>query len=209
MFNPAGVTQWIDGLKAGDQEAARQLWDHYFLKLAHVVRQKLPDRYRRAFDEEDVALSAFKSFCAGVAEDRFPQLDSRDNLWAVLVLIGARKAHAYLQRNNRQKRGGGTVRGDSVFLDPQADGSEPAGLDALVSAEPTPAFAAQVAEECQRLLDCLGDESLQAIALLKMQGHTLDEIAEQTGCTKRAVQRRLEIIRRTWREAMPAAEGQT
>src|SRR5262249_39671088 len=151
------------------QEAARKLWDHYFLQLVHVVRRKLPDQYRRAFDEEDVALSAFKSFCAGVAEERFPQLDSRDNLSAVLVLIGARKAHAYLQRNNRQKRGGGQVRGESVFLRPQADGAEPVGLDALVSEEPTPAFAAQVAEECQRLLDSLGDEVLRTVAVLKMQ----------------------------------------
>jgi DNA-directed RNA polymerase specialized sigma24 family protein len=205
MLSPAGVTQWIDGLKAGDQEAARKLWDHYFLKLVHVVRQKLPERYRRAFDEEDVALSAFKSFCAGVAESRFPQLDSRDNLWAVLVLIGARKAHAYLQRNCRQKRGGGNVRGESVFLAGQADGSEPVGLDALVGAEPTPAFAVQVAEECERLLDALADDTLRAIAILKMQGCTLDEIAVQSGCTKRAVQRRLEIIRRTWREAAPEA----
>jgi DNA-directed RNA polymerase specialized sigma24 family protein len=208
MPDPAAVTQWIDGLKAGDQEAARKLWDHYFTQLVHVVRRKLPGQYRRAFDEEDVALSAFKSFCAGMADDRFPQMDSRDNLWAVLVLIGARKAQAYLTRNNRQKRGGGKVRGDSAFVASRGDESEPVGLDALASAEPTPAFAAQVAEECQRLLDRLGDDTLRAIAVLKMQGGTIDEIAERIGCTKRAVQRRLEIIRRTWREetAEPGSE---
>jgi DNA-directed RNA polymerase specialized sigma24 family protein len=82
------------------------------------------------------------------------------------------------------------------------------GLGALVDAEPTPAFAAQVAEECERLLDALGDEVLRAIAVLKIQGFTIDEIAAETGCTKRAVQRRLEIIRRTWREEMPEAEGE-
>jgi DNA-directed RNA polymerase specialized sigma24 family protein len=200
------ITRWIDGLKAGDQEAARQLWDHYFQKLVRLAGRKLPAQMRRTFDEEDVALSAFKSFCAGVAEDRFPQLNDRDNLWAVLVIIAVRKAQAYLERQTRQKRGGGQVRGDSVFLKAQAEGT-PVGFDALVSAEPTPAFTAQVAEECQRLLDALGDESLQTIAVLKMQGHTIDEIAAGVGCTKRAVQRRLEIIRRTWQEKKPGAES--
>jgi DNA-directed RNA polymerase specialized sigma24 family protein len=193
------ITQWIGGLKAGDQEAARKLWEHYFQKLVRLVRGKLPEHGRRAFDEEDVALSAFKSFCFGVAEDRFPQLSDRDNLWAVLFVLAVRKAQTYLERDNRQKRGGGRVSGESGILPAQAE-SGLAGLDALVGAEPTPALAAQVAEECQRLLDALADDTLRAIAVGKMQGYTLDEIAEQTGCTKRAVQRRLEIIRRTWRE---------
>jgi DNA-directed RNA polymerase specialized sigma24 family protein len=203
MQSPAAVTQWIAGLKAGDQDAARKLWDHYFTRLVHVVRKKLPGQYRRAFDEEDVALSAFKSFCAGMKDDRFPDMDSRDNLWAVLVLIGARKAHAYLECHNRQKRGGGQVRGDSAFLVPRADESAPLGLDALAGAEPTPAFAAQVAEECQLLLDRLGDDTLRAIAVLKMQGCTIEEIAAEIGCTKRAVQRKLAIIRATWQEEAP------
>jgi DNA-directed RNA polymerase specialized sigma24 family protein len=201
------VTGWIGGLKAGDQEAARRLWNHYFEKLVRLVRGKLPEHGRRAFDEEDVALSAFKSFCAGVAEDRFPDLGDRDNLWAVLVVVAARKANTYLKRDNRQKRGGGNVRGESVFLNSHAD-SGVIGIDAIVGEEPSPAFAVQVADECQHLLDSLGDEALRGIAVLKMQGYTIEEIAERTGSTKRAVQRRLEIIRRTWREEMPAAEGQ-
>lgn len=208
MSSPTSVTQWIDGLKAGDQEAARRLWDHYFLKLVHVVRRKLPGQHRRAFDEEDVALSAFKSFCAGVADNRFPHLDSRDNLWAILVQIGVRKAHAYLANHNRLKRGGGKVRGESVFQRLGADDSEPIGLDAITGEDPTPAFSAQVAEECQLLMEALGDEMLKTIAVLKMQGHTIDEIAQQSGCTKRAVQRRLEIIRRIWREQIPEAGGE-
>lgn len=197
------ITHWIGGLKTGDQEAAQRLWNHYFQSLVQLVRKKLPAHGRRAFDEEDVALSAFKSFCAGVSEDRFPDLDARENLWALLVVIAARKAQAYLEHEHRLKRGGGQVAGESIFLRPQAD-SGVVGLDALASEEPSPAFAAQMQEECERLLDALGDDTLRAIALLKMQGYTIDEIAERSGCTKRAVQRRLEIIRRTWREENPA-----
>jgi DNA-directed RNA polymerase specialized sigma24 family protein len=202
------ITRWIDGLKAGDQEAARKLWEGYFHKLVGLVERKLPVQSGRVFDGEDVALSAFKSFCFGVAEERFPDLNDRGNLWAILVVIATRKAQAYVETQNRQKRGGGTVRGDSVFLGQEPAG-ELAGFDALVGKEPTPAFLAQAGEACERLLDSLGDETLRTIAVLKMQGFTIDEIADRTDCTKRAVQRRLEIIRRTWREEMPAAESQT
>ncbi|MCI0460838.1 MAG: ECF-type sigma factor [Gemmataceae bacterium] len=202
------ITQWIDGLRAGDQEAARQLWERYFHRLVRLVRGRLPDHVRRAFDEEDIALSAFKSFCFGVAQDRFPELHDRDNLWAVLMAIGVNKALTYLERNNRLKRGGGKVRGESGVATPLSE-SGGVGLDALAGAEPTPAFAAQVAEECQRLLDTLADDALRAIAVLKMQGHTIDEIAARTGCTERAVQRKLGIIRRTWREAAAEAGSPT
>jgi DNA-directed RNA polymerase specialized sigma24 family protein len=208
MDDANNITQWIGGLKVGDPEAARKLWEGYFHKLVRLVERKLPVQARRTFDEEDVALSAFKSFCFGVAEERFPDLNDRGNLWAVLVVIATRKAQAYVETQNRQKRGGGQVRGDSVFLG-EGTAEELAGFDALVGKEPTPAFLAQAGEVCERLLDSLGDETLRRMAILKMQGFTIEEIAVETGCTKRAVQRRLEIIRRTWREQMPAAEDQT
>jgi DNA-directed RNA polymerase specialized sigma24 family protein len=206
MSDQDHITQWIDGLKAGDQESARKLWEGYFHKLVRLVERKLPAQARRTFDEEDVALSAFKSFCFGVAEERFPDLSDRGNLWAVLVVIATRKVQAYVSTQNRLKRGGGQVRGDSVFLGQEAE--ELAGFDALAGREPTPAFLVQAGEACEQLLAVLGDDTLRTIAVLKMQGFTIDEIAAQVGCTKRAVERRLEIIRRTWREQTPEARGE-
>jgi DNA-directed RNA polymerase specialized sigma24 family protein len=207
MADGDNISKWIDGLRAGDQEAARKLWEGYFHKLVRLIERKLPAQSRRAFDEEDVALSAFKSFCFGVAEERFPDLSDRDNLWAILVVIGTRKAQSYFEGNNRQKRGGGKVRGDSVFGTHQPT-DQNAGFDGVAGKEPTPEFLSQAAEECERLLDSLGSEDLRALALLKIQGFTIDEIAAKSGCTKRAVQRRLEIIRRTWREQAAETEGE-
>jgi len=198
----ASVTRWIEGLKGGQQDAARQLWDRYFQRLVHLVRRKLPAHQLRAFDEEDIALSAFQSFCAGVGGDRFPELEGRDNLWRVLLVIALRKVQAYLKAQNRLKRGGGLVRGESGVMAPDLS-AQLGGLDACAGDEPTPEVAAQVAEECDRLLTLLPDDALRSIATLKMQGHTIDEIAQAMGCTSRMVKRRLEIIRRTWDEAAP------
>ncbi|MGA9921784.1 MAG: ECF-type sigma factor, partial [Isosphaeraceae bacterium] len=66
---------------------------------------------------------------------------------------------------------------------------------------PTPSFAALVAEQYSRLLESLGDESLRRIALLKMEGYTLDEIAAQLGCARRTVVNKLQLIRMRWERA--------
>ena len=72
--NGGSITGWLGDLKDGDQAAAQPLWEHYFSKLVVVARGKLR-RMRKTTadeDEEDAALSAFNSFCAGRRGGSFP-----------------------------------------------------------------------------------------------------------------------------------------
>lgn len=197
MFSHDSIAACLLGARAGDETAAQELWQRYFVRLVQLAREKLPAHVKRAFDEEDVAHSALRCFLHGIAQDRYPQLSDRHGLWNLLVVITARKARAYLRRQNRAKRGGGQVQGETAFLSPADDAL---GIDQVLGAEPSPAFAVQVAEECQRLLDLLGDDALKTVAILKMEGHTVDEIAAQLGSTKRTIERRLHIIRKTWEQ---------
>ena len=57
MSDDASVSNWLDGLRAGDDADIQRLWERYFEKLVRLARTKLPARNRRDFDEEDVALS--------------------------------------------------------------------------------------------------------------------------------------------------------
>lgn len=198
------VTRWIGELKAGDPAAAQPLWERYFDRLVRLARARLlTSRLPSAeADEEDAALSAFDSFCAGAVRGRFPQLADRDDLWRLLVLITARKVQAQGRRHRRRKRGGGLVRSEADLPDGgQGAGAE--GLDELAGVVPTPEFAAMVAEECRLLLDALGEESLRRVALARMGGYTDDEIAERLGCARRTVARRLDLIRKTWLASSP------
>jgi hypothetical protein len=86
------ITHWIADLKAGDEDAARQLWQRYFDQLGRLARVKLRSAPRAMADEEDVALSAFHSLCAAAARGGFSELNDRDDLWRLLVTITARKA---------------------------------------------------------------------------------------------------------------------
>ena len=104
MSDAASVTIWIHKLRAGNSQAAQKLWQGYFHRLVALARGKLRTMPRRGADEEDIALSAFDSFFRGVERGRFPQLDDRDDLWQVLLMITERKAFDLLEHEGRQKR---------------------------------------------------------------------------------------------------------
>jgi RNA polymerase sigma factor (sigma-70 family) len=201
MASEGSVTYWVKQLQAGDRAAAQQLWERYFQRLVGLARKKLQDDARRAADEEDVALSAFASFCRGVARGHFPQLADRDDLWHLLVTVTVRKAIHLRRDERRQKRGGGAVQDEAALRRAGTDQGQ-GRFDELVGTEPTPEFAAQVAEEFRRLLENLGEDELRSIALWKLEGYTNAEIASKLGCVRLTVQRRLRLIRDIWAKEM-------
>jgi DNA-directed RNA polymerase specialized sigma24 family protein len=199
------ITRCVSDLKAGDHAAAQVLWERYFDHLVRLARRRLAIANRGGADEdgEDAALSAFDSFCAGLAGGRFPRLEDRDDLWRLLVVITARKASAQVDRRRALKRGGNSFRIDQAHgrRDDSGDSHDP--LIRIVAREPSPEFAAMVADETAHLLDRLGDDALRQIALWRMEGYTSDEIADRLGCARRTVARRLDLIRQIW-----GAEGE-
>lgn len=191
------LTAWLGKLNTSDTRAPDVIWKAYFEKLVRLARGRLGSLPRQVADEEDVALSAMNSFIQGARAGRFPKLDDRDDLWKLLVTITARKVCAQQRRHFAEKRGGGAVRGESVFL-PGTDDVKPQGIDGVLGEEPTPQFAAQVAEECNHLLDQLDDPLLCDIARMKVEGYTNEEIAEEIGRNVRTVERKLALIRDQW-----------
>jgi DNA-directed RNA polymerase specialized sigma24 family protein len=183
----APVTVWLDRLRAGDTGAVQPLWDRYFHRLVALARARLRAAPRRAADEEDVALSAFDSFCRNAEAGRFPDLADRDSLWRLLAAFTARKSVHHVRDAARLKRGGGMT---------PADGS--GVLAEVLGREPDPGLAAEVADECDRLLAALGDADLKHIALLRMDGHSVEEVAAAVGCAPRSVKRKLHLIRSIW-----------
>jgi DNA-directed RNA polymerase specialized sigma24 family protein len=201
MAPDGSVTYWIHLLKAGDQAALEKLWEGYFRRLVGLARARLRDAPRRAADEEDVALSAFDSFYRGVQEGRFPRLLDRDDLWQLLVVLTARKASNRARDERAQKRGGRAVRHASALPGAGAEGQAFADL---IGREPDTAFAAQVAEECRRLLGQLEEPELRSVAVWKMEGYTNEEIAALLGRSLPTVERKLARIRRAWeKEVVP------
>jgi RNA polymerase sigma factor (sigma-70 family) len=188
-MEPGSVTRHIPRLRAGDPEAVRQVWDRFFGPMVDLARRRLMGLPGWDADGEDVALSAFKSFCLAVGEDRFPRLADRNDLWQVLVVVLQRKACDHVRKARRPIHGG-----DKIHI---------AADEALADPGPTPEEEARLADEVRGLLDELGDDALRQVALLRLADYTNKEIAERLGCGLRTVERKLERIRRTWEERSP------
>jgi DNA-directed RNA polymerase specialized sigma24 family protein len=196
------VRIWISQLKEGDPVAAQQLWDIYFGRMVNAARLKLHGVPGRMADEEDVALSAFKSFCRGARDGRFLQVLEHEDPWPLLLALTTHKAVDLVRHERRIKRGGAR----RVSLEPDAPNMSPGEegpLAQVVGREPDPRSTFETAEECQELLDRLSDTLLRAIALWRIEGFTTEEIAVKLGCASRTVERKMQLIRRLWR-AEPA-----
>ncbi len=107
-FKPAmpedqSVTRWIANLKQGDETAAESLWQRYFQRRAGLARQRLGDGDRRVQDEDDIALSVFKSLCGRAERDDLAELEGRDDLWRLLATITVRKAAGQIRDAGRLK----------------------------------------------------------------------------------------------------------
>jgi DNA-directed RNA polymerase specialized sigma24 family protein len=196
--DPEGSVTQLIGALLGDETdfAAEQLWRRYFDRLVRLAQARLKAAPRGEADEEDVALSAFDSFCRGAVRGHFPRLGDRGDLWRLLVTITARKAADHLKKERCQRRGGGRVVGEAAINAAHPEAGR--WLEQVVGREPTPSFVAQVVDECRRLLEGLDDEDLRTVARLRMEGYTNDQIADRLGCGLRSVERKLARIRTRW-----------
>ena len=109
MSQRPNVSHWIELVKAGDSEAANQIWQHYFDRLARSVRARLQGQNRAVRDEEDIVVSVFDSFYDAAEKGRFPELSDRYDLWQLLLRMAARKVVDKRRHDLRQWRGGSFV----------------------------------------------------------------------------------------------------
>jgi RNA polymerase sigma factor (sigma-70 family) len=187
MESPEPITHWLRLAQSGDSGAAQPLWEHFFRRLVALARKRLDGAAGGAANEEDVALSVLNSFFRGAREGAYPDLNDRADLWRLLVFKTVRRAIDELRRERAQKRPGCRARASD------------AELQQVIGREPTPALSAEFADGCRQLLDQLPPD-LRQIAGWRLEGHTVQEIAEKLGVVSRTVIRRLGVIRDIWGE---------
>jgi RNA polymerase sigma factor (sigma-70 family) len=199
MSGDGSVTHWLKQLACEDGSVAeRELFDRYFGKLVQLARQKLSAAPRAVEDEEDLALSTIDSFFRRAADGQFPDLSRRHELWSLLVTIVTRKAVNRLKKDRALKRGGRHNESDQFRQ--EGDGHFRAFAE-LIADEPAPEALAELNEELHRRLSLLDGEMLREVALLRLEGFTNQEIAEQLNVAERTVRRKINRIRQEWTEA--------
>lgn len=187
------------GIQEGDEQALTQFWNLHYDQLVVLARRKMGGVNLRIVDEEDIALSTINSFYRGLTEKRY-DLRCNNEMWKLLATIVIRKIAKQRKKHFTQKRGGGQVRGESFFTtgDSSDVDSRTGGIGQFSIQENTHELEVDFMDTCKKLCDELTDETTRKIALLSMEGFSVDEIAEQLGCVRRTIERKLKRIREKW-----------
>ena len=161
------------------------------------ARGRIVVKAQRVADAEDIAQSAMKSFFRAAEAGRFRTLTNSDELWRILITVMARKSHALQQRQAAEKRGDGQVRGDSVFR-LVAQGR----ISGTNFADPR-RFVDELLGECRERIEALPDEILRTIAVKRMEGFQVTEIAVEMSLSVATIKRKLARIRDLWAADAP------
>lgn len=186
---------------ARNDQACAELWDVVYEQVTILARKRLSTSSKRIADEEDVALSAINSFVRAAESGRLSSIRNRDELWRVLITITSRKANALQVQQLAEKRGDGLVRGDSVFITSAREKGR--GFHSIEDPSDPHRFVDELLGECRERIESLPDEILRTIALRRMEGFEVTEIASELSLSVATIKRKLARIRDLWAEDAP------
>lgn len=189
---PRSITILFQQLRDGDPDSANRLWERFFERLVSFARSQMQHANRRVSDEEDIACGVMTALCCSADLQQLPKIDNREDLWHLLLAWTRHDIVDHLRKENRLKRGGGRVRGDSVFA------ASPEGSADVIDSSPAPDVVAEMQEQYERLLERLPDDLLRSLAVDKMRGATNAQLAEKHHVSTRTIERKLELIRKFW-----------
>ncbi len=172
----------IQGLRAGDPEAAEAVFALYAQKLTRFAEQHLSAKLAGRLDGSDVVQSVFRTFFRRSAEGEF-KIDSTAQLWQLLVRITLLKARAKARHHTAEVR--------DVGAEADADG-EPWLIEA-VTHEPGPLEALILVDQIETLLRGLPPLYCHVLDL-RLQGCGSREIATQLDVSRQTVHRVLHLL---------------
>jgi RNA polymerase sigma-70 factor (ECF subfamily) len=175
----------VDRWRHGDQQAADELFQRYSQRLVRLACRHLSAQLAARVEAEDVVQSACNSFFTGARDGRFV-LERSGDLWRLLVSITLHKVHDKIRRQTSQKR---AVQREQR-IDQLANG-ESIPVE-VIARDPQPEDAATVADLLEQLLRRFEPNHRLALEL-RLQGHSLEEIAASTNLSHSTVRR---VLRR-------------
>jgi len=181
---PLDDLQLIAAFKAGDESAARELFDKYCEQLMRLAKKRIGQRMTSRVDPEDVLQSAFRTFFTHVRNDDF-SFEQADDLFKLLVRLTVHKTlrqiayHRAAKRNPELEVGHGS---DAHEL-----------LQQIASESPSPEVEVALVDEFERFVGQLPPVDREVLGL-KLQGFTTVEIAEKLGSYDRKIRRILERV---------------
>lgn len=179
--------------RAGDQNAARLLFDAYVERLVALARRRLSQRLVGRLDPEDIVQSVFRTFFGRVREGQF-RIEEQDDLCKLLMRITVHKTLRKIAFHKADKRhprheANQNEQSDSMLME-------------FLDQEPSPDTTVAFIDQLEHFLSRLRPEERQILEL-RLQGYTNEEIVAELDLKHdRKIRRVIERIR-----AMAEEEG--
>ena len=186
------LTELVRRHRDGDPEAAEKIFEHYSRRLCPLAERHLSQKVAGRVEGDDILQSVFRTFFARTAKGEF-QIDSRAQLWQLLVKITVLKA--------RQKGRHHTAKKRDVRNERPISGED--WLAEFADREPGPEEAAALVDQIESLLHGLPplyEEILQG----RLQGYPVAEIAAKFEVSRQTVYRALSLLQKRLTDAESA-----
>ena len=198
-WNNESFEELLQAMQRGEDLAFETFFQEHYDRLVRFAKKKIGSFPLRTSDEEDLALSAMHSLFDGLRENRI-EAQSNVELWRILASITNRKLINLRQKMFAQKRGGGNVRGDSIWM--QTGENDFFQRQQDPRQDTAPDVRIELMETTDRLFQQLEDDTMRKIARLLLEGYRIDDIATELDCVRRTVERKIARIRELWSEVL-------
>ncbi len=176
-------------LRAGDQDAARQVHLRWTRQLIKLARARLGRSIVGKEDPEDVVQSVYRSFFRRFQGGTY-RVEAWADVWSLLATIARRKCSTRRDHYRAFKR---DARREMPLMEQDAAGDEPTAEQATI-----------LAETVERLLRDLGRNHQDRLIIeMSLQGHSAIDIHDKVGCSERTIHRLRKRVREqleTWNQ---------
>ena len=171
--------------ESGEEDAATAIYLRYAKRIELLAKTQIGGRLSVRVEPDDIVQSVFRTFFRRAAEGHY-EIPEGEELWKLFLIISLNKIRALGQYHGAAKRDVRQTIG-LVKVEPSVQ-----------SDNPTEAAYNILRLTVNDLLDEL-PETYRRIVVLRIDGHIVKQIAEETKRSKRSVERVLQDFRRRLR----------
>lgn len=186
MSNEEFFRDLLHRWQSGDQEAAAEIYRRYEGRVQQLAERNLGRYLWHRVSPDDVMMMALKSVLRLTAENTCT-LDRNGSLWGLVANIARNKVLQQVEFHGAPKR---DVRREK---DAENGNASTERQEDPVAPDPTPEEVAAWMDTLEMIRDRLKPDSFAIIAM-RLEGHTVPEIANELGVARQTVSNRLRHI---------------